>query len=71
MRIAAVLLGVVLAAAGGVIAYRALFVEPRVGVIVTESGVREFPNTLRVAGGVILLIGGGAIAFLASRRGRT
>ncbi len=71
MRIAAVLLGVVLAAAGGVIFYRALCVEPRAGVIVTETSVREFPNTLRVAGGVILLIGGAAIAFLAARRGRT
>ena len=60
--------GIVVAAIGGVVAYRAWFLEPSAAVVITESEVRELPNTLRVAGGLALLIIGAAVAFLAARR---
>ncbi len=62
------LLGIVLAAVGGVIVYRALFLEPSAAVVITEGQVRELPNYARVAGGTALLIVGAATAFLAARR---
>ncbi len=40
-----------IAALGGVIAYRTLFLESSSAVIVTETDVRELPNTARVVGG--------------------
>ncbi|HUE81190.1 MAG TPA: hypothetical protein VMM84_03675 [Pyrinomonadaceae bacterium] len=60
--------GIVVAAIGGVIAYRAWFLEPSAAVVITETEVRELPNTLRVAGGLALLIIGAAVAFFAARR---
>lgn len=60
--------GIVVAAIGGVIAYRAWFLEPSAAVVITETEVREIPNTLRVAGGLALLIIGAAVAFFAARR---
>ena len=71
MRILVLILGLVIAAAGGVILYRALFLEPSTTVVITETDVREFPNTWRVAGGSVLLILGACLAFLAARRKRT
>jgi hypothetical protein len=68
MRIAGIIIGLVAAAAGGVMVYRALFLEPSAGVVITETGVREFPNTLRLASGIILLILGACLAFFAARR---
>lgn len=70
MRIAALILGLALAAWGGVIAYRALFLEPSATVIVdTGTGaVHQSPSTLRVAGGLVLLVGGACGAFFAARR---
>lgn len=68
MRIFALIIGLGLAALGGVITYRALFVEPSAGVVVTNTSIREIPNTLRVAGGIVLLIFGACIAFLSARR---
>ena len=71
MRVAAFLLGVVLAAVGGVIAYRALFLAPSAAVIITEAGrVREMPDLLRVGGGLALLVLGAAIAFFGALRRR-
>jgi hypothetical protein len=60
-----------IAAAGGVIAYRALFVEPSAAVLLTQTEVRELPNTLRVAGGFAMLIVGGMLAFVGARRLRS
>jgi len=60
--------GIVVAAIGGVIAYRAWFLEPSAAVVITETEVRELPNTLRVAGGLALFIIGAAVAFFAARR---
>lgn len=68
LRAIVVIFGIVLAAVGGVIAYRAFFVEPAAAVIISERGVRELPDTLRVVEGVVLLIVGAAIAFIAATR---
>ena len=67
-RAAVVLLGIALAAAGGVVAYRAAFVEPSTAVVISEEGAREMPNTPRVAGGVALLFIGVGLAVYAARR---
>lgn len=63
-----VIIGIVLAAAGGVIAYRALFLEPSAAVVITNTGIRELPNYTRVVGGIALLIAGAAIAFFTAIR---
>lgn len=69
MRIIAIIFGIVVAAIGGVIAYRALFLEPSSAIVITETEVRELPNTFRVVGGIALLAIGATLAlFAASRR---
>jgi hypothetical protein len=68
LRAIAVVFGIVLAALGGVIAYRAFFLEPAVAVVISEKGVRELPDTARIVEGVALLILGAAIAFFAALR---
>lgn len=70
MRLVALILGLAVAAWGGVIAYRAFFLEPSgTAVINTGTGaVHEFPNMLRAALGLTMLIGGACIAFFAARR---
>ena len=68
MRIVGIIFGIVIAAIGGVIAYRALFLEPSSAVVITETEVRELPNTARVLGGMAMLVIGAALAFLAARR---
>jgi hypothetical protein len=68
MRIVGIIIGLLVAAAGGVLAYRAFFIEPSAGVVITDTDVREVPNTLRVASGVILLVLGAALAFYSARR---
>jgi hypothetical protein len=60
--------GVVIATAGGVITYRTLYVEPKSGVVITETGVREIPNQARVIGGALLFVGGSALALFAATR---
>lgn len=70
MKAILVIAGILLAAVGGVIAYRALFLEPAVAVVITNTDVREVPNTMRVVGGAALLAAGAALAFLAARRKR-
>ncbi len=62
------IVGIVIAAIGGVIAYRALFLEPSSAVVITETEVRELPNTARVVGGMALLAIGIALAFFGARR---
>jgi len=67
-----VVCGIVLAAIGGVIAYRAMFLEPSAAYVISNEGVRELPNTFRIIEGVALLIVGAVIAFFAAvRRGRS
>ena len=62
------IVGILVATAGGVITYRALYVEPKSAVIVTETDVRELPNYTRVIGGALLFVGGAAVALYAATR---
>lgn len=68
LRIVAVIFGIVLAAVGGVIAYRAYFVEPSAAIVITSTDVRQLPDTLRIVGGLALLIAGAAVAYTAALR---
>jgi hypothetical protein len=68
LRPAAIIFGIVLAAVGGVIAYRAFFLEPSSAVVISNAGVRDLPDTFRVLEGIVLLIVGAALAFTAARR---
>ena len=70
LRAIAIILGIVIAAVGGVIAYRAYFLEPAAAVIISERGVRELPDTYRTIEGIVLLLLGAAMAFYAARRKR-
>ena len=70
MRILLIVIGVAVAAAGGVIAYRALFVEPHAAVLVTNTSVRELPNMTRAAAGLLLLAAGAVVALFAALRRR-
>jgi len=71
LRIIGIILGILVAAIGGVVAYRALFLEPSSAVVITETEVRELPNTARVVGGIALLAIGATMAFFAARRRNT
>lgn len=68
LRPVLVIVGIVLAAVGGVIAYRAFFLEPTAAVVISNEGVRELPNTFRTVGGLALLIVGALLAFTAALR---
>ena len=68
LRAFCIIFGIVLAAVGGVIAYRALFLEPASAVVISSRGVRELPDTFRLVEGIVLLIVGAAIAFIAALR---
>ena len=68
MRAAIILAGIVMAVAGGVIAYRALFLDPAEVIVITDRGLHERPDLLRVVGGLALFIVGAGIAFFAARR---
>ena len=57
-----------LAAIGGVITYRALYVEPKSTVVITDTGISELPNRTRVVGGALLFVGGTALALFAAVR---
>jgi len=70
LRLALVIFGIVLAATGGVLAYRSYFVEPHTAVVITGTSVREVPNTTRVACGLLLLAGGAGLALFAALRRR-
>jgi hypothetical protein len=68
LRIIGIIVGIVVGALGGIIAYRALFLEPSSAVVVTETEVRELPDMFRVIGGMAMLAFGAIIAFLAARK---
>ena len=70
MRYILIIVSIIIAAFGGVIAYRAWFLEPTAAIVITETGVRELPNTGRVIGGLALLVIGATTAFLLARRSR-
>jgi len=67
MKILASLTGILLAAIGGVVAYRAAFIAPHAAVVITESSVREMPDMWRILAGIALLIAGACLAFFALR----
>ena len=62
------IIGVMLATAGGVITYRALYVEPKSVVVITDTDIRQLPNYTRVVGGALLFVGGTALALFAATR---
>lgn len=68
MKAVLLIVGIIVATAGGVIAYRALYVEPRSTVVISESGIRELPDQARVIGGALLFVGGSALAIYAATR---
>ena len=68
MKTLLLFLGVMVATAGGVITYRALYIEPKSAVVITETGIRELPNQARVVGGALLFVGGSALALFAATR---
>ncbi|HEX3249282.1 MAG TPA: hypothetical protein VHS05_07625 [Pyrinomonadaceae bacterium] len=68
MRILLLIVGVLVATAGGVITYRTLYVEPKSAVVITETGIRQIPNQARVVGGALLFVGGSALALYAATR---
>jgi hypothetical protein len=68
MKALLLIVGILVATAGGVITYRALYVEPRSAVVITETGVRQIPNQARVVGGALLFVGGSALALFAATR---
>jgi hypothetical protein len=68
MKIIGFIVGIFIAAAGGVFVYRALFLDASSGYIVTETEVHQLPSTARVIGGSILILLGAAIAFFSLKR---
>jgi hypothetical protein len=68
MKALLLIFGIILATIGGVITYRALYVDPRSAVIITDTDIRELPNYTRVVGGALLFVGGTAVALFAVRR---
>ena len=67
-RAIAIILGIVLATVGGVIAYRAFFVDPSAAVLISNEATRQLPNTRNVAEGIVLLVVGAGIAVMAALR---
>ena len=70
LRAIAIVFGIVLAAYGGVMVYRALFVEPATVVVISNEGVRQLRDLSRVAGGLALLVVGAALALTTALRKR-
>lgn len=50
--------------------YRAQYLEPTAAVVITNTEIREVPNTMKVIGGAAMFVGGATLAFLAARRKR-
>lgn len=70
MKTLLLILGILIATAGGVITYRALYIEPKSTVVITESGIRQLPDQARVIGGALMFVGGSALALFAVARRR-
>ena len=68
MKVLLLIVGIVVATAGGVITYRTLYVEPKSAVVISETGIRQIPNQARVVGGALLFVGGSALALFAATR---
>jgi hypothetical protein len=70
MRALVLIVGILAATAGGVITYRALYVEPKSAVVITETEIRQIPNQARVVGGALMFVSGSALALFAATRKR-
>ena len=68
MKTLLLIVGILVATAGGVITYRALYVEPKSTVVITDDEIRQLPNQARVIGGALLFVGGSALAIFAATR---
>jgi hypothetical protein len=68
MKSLLLIVGILIATIGGVLTYRALYVEPKSGVVITDSGIRQIPDQARVVGGALLFVGGSALAIFAATR---
>jgi len=68
MKALLLIVGIILATIGGVITYRALYVEPKSAVIIMETDIRQLPNYTRVIGGALMFVGGTALALYAATR---
>ncbi|HEX5887691.1 MAG TPA: hypothetical protein VFY61_03265 [Pyrinomonadaceae bacterium] len=68
MKALLLIVGIMLATVGGVMTYRALYVEPKSAVIITDSDIRHLPNYARVVGSALLFVGGTALALYAATR---
>ena len=68
MRALLLIIGIMLATTGGVITYRALYLEPKSAVVITEPDIRQLPNYTRVVSGALLFVGGAALALYAAVR---
>jgi hypothetical protein len=68
VKVLLLIVGIIVATAGGVITYRALYIEPKSAVVITETGIRQIPNQARVVGGALLFVGGSALALYAATR---
>jgi hypothetical protein len=66
MRALILIVGILVATAGGVITYRALYIEPKSAVVITETEVRQIPNQARVVGGALMFVVGSALALFAA-----
>ena len=68
MRAVLLILGIILGAAGGTIAYRAAFISSPNFVVTSTGDVHQLQNVWHIAGGLLLLIAGALLAFFAARR---
>ncbi|MFN2532549.1 MAG: hypothetical protein ABR555_14755 [Pyrinomonadaceae bacterium] len=68
MKFLLLIIGMVLATWGGVIAYRALYVERKPTVVITSNEIKEVPSYTKVVGGTLLFVGGAALAIFAATR---
>lgn len=69
MKTVLLIVGMLVATAGGVITYRALYLEPKSAVVITDDGdIRQLPNYARVIGGALLFVGGSALALYSTVR---
>ena len=68
MKVLLLIVGIIVATAGGVMTYRTLYVEPKSAVVITETGIRQIPNQARVVTGALLFVGGSALALYSAIR---
>lgn len=70
MRVFTVIIGIIVAAIGGVIAYRSYFFQYGTSYVVTSEGVDTVSSTIWVVAGLFLFFIGVLTATLAATRAR-